>query len=105
MKQRDLSHLKSQVPKGPQKDRSHMARVANHPCLICKTPFVQVHHLRELRPRTMGVRVGDEYTVPLCVLHHDELHACGGVGFWQRYNIDPEAWAKAFYAETLKARR
>lgn len=88
------------VKKGPLQDRKHMVRVAQQPCLICGLTFVQVHHIRECYPRTMGVRVGDDKTVPLCVMHHAELHMSNNVSFWKRYRIDAKQWARKFYAET-----
>jgi hypothetical protein len=95
------------VPKddAPIRDRKHMARVAAEPCLICSSPYVHVHHIRECYPRTTGVRVGDDKTVPLCTLHHDELHRMNNDGFWKQYKVNPVAWASVFYAQTLNQRR
>lgn len=90
--------------KGPIRDRQHMARVAQQPCLVCGLTFVQVHHLREALPRTMGVRVGDDMTAPLCTTHHAELHTYNNMRFWERYGIDPVKWAHRFYLETLALR-
>jgi hypothetical protein len=34
--------------------------------------------------------VSDEFTVPLCRLHHHELHRAGNeAAWWQKLNIDP----------------
>ena len=84
--------------KGPIRDRAHMARVAQQVCLICRLPHPQVHHIRECFPRTMGVRVGDDKTVPLCPTHHAELHMTNTDAFWRRYGVDPVQWAERFYA-------
>lgn len=92
------------IDKGPIRDRAHRVRVAQHPCLICRTTFVHSHHIRECYPRTMGVRIGDNHLVPLCVLHHAELHTCNNDSFWRRHHIDAKKWASDFYAETLRLR-
>ena len=88
----------------PIRDRAHLVRVARHPCLVCGLFYSQAHHPREAYPRTMGVRIGDDTTVPLCVTHHAELHLVNNMSFWKRYGIDPVRWARAFYAETLAQR-
>ena len=35
----------------------------------------EAHHIRFAQPRALGRKVSDEYTVPVCRLHHRELHA------------------------------
>ena len=46
--------------------------------------------LRSAQPWTMGRRVGDEFTVPLCRAHHRELHDCGNeAAWWHDMGIDP----------------
>lgn len=94
----------SAVDKGPIIDKAHRNRVNEHRCIICALPYPHAHHIRECFDRTMGKRIGDDMTVPLCVTHHAELHTLNNITFWQRYGIDPVAWAKAFYAETLRLR-
>ena len=94
----------SSVDKGPIRDGNHMGRVAGQRCLICQLAHPQVHHIREALPRTMGVKVGDDMTVPVCPTHHMEIHATNNMAAWDRYGIDPLAWAKKFYAETLRTR-
>lgn len=91
----------SAVDKGPLVDRSHRARVAEAPCMVCGLRgLTQAHHIRECFPRTMGVRIGDEWCVPLCVTHHAELHAINNETFWKHYHLDPKGWARRFYKET-----
>ena len=38
------------------------------------------HHLRFAQPRALGLKVSDEFTVPLCRGHHRELHRAGNEG-------------------------
>lgn len=88
----------------PIRDNKHLGRVAGERCLICGLPHPHAHHLREAFPRTMGVRVGDNWTVPLCATHHAELHTVNNMSFWTKYAVAPVRWAAEFYAETLKLR-
>ncbi len=41
--------------------------------------------------RGIGQKVGDQFTVPLCVKHHHQLHNCGMSerDFWLKIDIDP----------------
>ena len=48
------------------------------------------HHLTFTQPRALGYRVSDEFTVPVCRIHHRELHRSGDeAAWWQKLNIDP----------------
>ena len=47
-------------------------------CCICKNPVADAHHLRTVgHKRAASLKNGDNYTIPLCRLHHDELHMFG----------------------------
>ena len=48
------------------------------------------HHLTFTQPRALASRVSDEFIVPVCRVHHRELHRSGNeVAWWQKLNIDP----------------
>jgi hypothetical protein len=48
------------------------------------------HHLTFTQPRALGRRVSDEFTVPVCRVHHRELHrSADEAAWWQKLNIDP----------------
>ncbi|AGK56302.1 hypothetical protein HYPDE_23078 [Hyphomicrobium denitrificans 1NES1] len=67
------------------RDRAHLEFVAKQPCLICGRQPTQAHHLRFAQPRAMALKVSDEFTVPLCTTHHDQLHRSGDErAFWVR---------------------
>lgn len=95
----------------PRRVRSpeHLRHVAAQPCLICGRRPAEAHHLRFAQPRAMGRKVSDEYVVPLCALHHRELHGVGDERrWWQARKIDPLAvakqlWHKGFDAEASEA--
>ena len=63
------------IPKEKRvRDPEHLAFVASQPCLICGRRPAQAHHLRFAQPRAMAMKVSDEFTVPVCNTHHDQLH-------------------------------
>jgi hypothetical protein len=48
----------------------------------------------------MGRKVSDEFTVPLCSIHHRELHSSGNERrWWQDQGIDPEPIARELWRE------
>lgn len=68
-----------------------MATIKSRGCCICKNPVADAHHLRIIgHKRGMSVKNGDDYTIPLCRRHHDELHAMGDEKlFLDLHGIDP----------------
>jgi len=56
------------------RDKAHLKFVASRPCLVCGRKPCDPHHLRFAQVRALGRKVSDEFTVPLCRLHHRELH-------------------------------
>jgi hypothetical protein len=45
--------------------------------------------------------VSDEFLVPVCRVHHRELHRSGNESaWWQRYNIDPLPVALKLWQQT-----
>jgi hypothetical protein len=52
----------------------------------------------------MGRRVSDRFTVPICRLHHRELHRRGNErAWWQKQGIDPLVVAASLWAKTHTA--
>lgn len=46
-------------------------------CCICGK-YADAHHLRIVgHARAAALKNGDDYTIPLCRLHHEELHSFG----------------------------
>src|SRR6202158_3052081 len=82
-------------PTPPQKNirlrhPEHRKFVAQQPCLVCGRTPVDAHHLRFAQPRAMGRKVSDEFTVPVCRVHHRELHRHGDeAAWWEGNKIDP----------------
>lgn len=72
------------------RDKDHLKFVASQPCLVCGRSPAQAHHLTFAQPRAMSRKVSDEFTVPLCALHHRSLHASGNErSWWQDLHLDP----------------
>ena len=72
----DKSELTFGEPKR-LRDKAHLNFVASQPCLVCGRQPCDPHHLRFAQPRAMGLKVSDEFTVPLCRGHHRQLNQAG----------------------------
>jgi len=80
------------------RDREHLKFVAAQSCLICGRTPSDAHHIKFAEQRAMGRKVSDKYTVPLCRLHHRELHRRGNERvWWQKQGIEPLAVAAALW--------
>jgi hypothetical protein len=76
------------------RNKEHLDFVASLPCLVCGRQPCDPHHLRFVQPRALGRKVSDEFTVPLCRIHHRELHRqMNEEAWWSLVNIDPRAAA------------
>jgi len=64
------------------RDKAHLKFVASQPCLVCGRQPSDPHHLRFAQPRAIGLKVSDEFTVPLCRGHHREIHRIGDEKAW-----------------------
>jgi hypothetical protein len=85
------------------RDKTHLKFVASHPCLICGRSPADAHHLKFTQPRAMGRKVSDEFTVPLCRIHHRDLHSVGDeIAWWERRAVDPIATARVLWVSTRR---
>ena len=72
------------------RDKEHCKYVATQACLICGRTPSEAHHIRFAQPRALSRKVSDEYTVPVCRLHHRELHRYGAeASWWAGVGVDP----------------
>ena len=83
------------------RDKAHLKFVASQSCLVCGRQPTDPHHLRFAQARAIGLKVSDEFTVPLCRGHHRELHQAGNEpAWWEKLNIKPLEVAKELWEQT-----
>jgi hypothetical protein len=89
------------------RDRDHLKFVSTQPCLACGRSPSDAHHLKFAQQRALGRKVSDEFAVPLCRVHHRELHRRGEeLLWWQQLNVDPMPIAlRLWQASRLEASR
>jgi ERF superfamily len=88
------------------RNRDHLRFVAQQPCLICGRKPSDPHHLRHLQPRALGRKASDEFSVPLCRIHHRLVHRVGNeAAWWQDAGIDPITVARKLWAQSRRAER
>jgi Rad52/22 family double-strand break repair protein len=96
----DKSQLVLAEPKR-LRNKAHLKFVASQPCLICGRQPSDPHHLRFAQPRAIGLKVSDEFTVPLCRGHHRQLHQAGNEeAWWAARNIGALTIARGLWAQT-----
>jgi ERF superfamily len=82
------------------RDKEHRKFVSSQPCLVCGRSPADPHHLRFAQPRALGRKVSDEFTVPVCRVHHRELHRHGDeAAWWQTIKIDPLPIARRLWLQ------
>ena len=77
--------------------KQYLKYVASHPCLLCQHNETQAHHITITEKRGISQKVSDYYTLPLCYLHHDQLHNTGERKFWKILDLNPVDLAKYFF--------
>jgi hypothetical protein len=78
------------------RDKDHRKFVSSQPCLVCGRSPADAHHLRFAQPRALGRKVSDEFTIPVCRVHHRELHRHGDeAAWWQAVQVAGSARQKA----------
>lgn len=90
-------------PKEPLRRRSkaHLDFVRSQGCLVCQRTPTDAHHLKFSQPRTLGRKVSDEFTVPLCRTHHRDLHRHADErAWWADMQISPMPVANVLWAES-----
>ena len=69
--------------------KEHLRFVASQPCLICGRSPSHAHHVRYAQSKGLSFKVSDEFTVPLCAIHHHHIHTTGKEReWWLERNID-----------------
>jgi ERF superfamily len=82
------------------RNREHLRAIIKQPCLVCGRKPSDPHHLRYAQPRALGRKASDEFTVPLCRMHHREVHRAGDErAWWKATGIDPLKVAAKLWKE------
>jgi ERF superfamily protein len=83
------------------RDRDHLKFVSLQPCLLCGRRPSDAHHVRFAQSAALGRRVSDEFTVPLCRLHHRALHRRGDeAAWWVEQKVEPLPVAQKLWSQT-----
>ena len=99
----DKSQLAIAEPKR-LRDKAHLKFVASQPCVICGRQPSDPHHLRFAQPRAIGLKVSDEFTVPLCRGHHRQLHQAGDErAWWEGQRVNALEIARGLWEKTHPA--
>ncbi|MEO8320767.1 MAG: ERF family protein, partial [Bradyrhizobium sp.] len=102
----DLAHMADSAPAkvSPilktirKRSKAHLRFVGSQPCLICQQTPCDAHHLKFSQPRSLGSKVSDEFTVPLCRKHHQQLHQHGNeLAWWANMQVAPSEIAKELW--------
>src|SRR5437762_1339391 len=87
------------------RDKAHLKFIALQACLVCGRQPSDPHHLGFTQTRALGRKVSDEFAVPLCRLHHREVHRFSNEAeWWKTYGLDPLTVASALWAQTRPLR-
>jgi len=83
------------------REKAHLSFVSAQPCLVCQRSPCDAHHLKFAQPRSLGRKVSDEFTVPLCRDHHQQLHRHGDeIAWWANLRIAPLKMAEELWDAT-----
>ena len=113
---------RSQITGGFSIDKSALLFPANGACaarricslspaslaLVCEALPCHAHHITFAQARGLSQKVSDEFTVPLCAVHHNELHAFGNeASWWRGQGIEPlqrasELWRQTWLSSNAK---
>ena len=81
------------------RSKTYLKTLRGMPCLVCG--FVsEAHHIMFAEPNAMGMKVGDNWCVPLCHHCHMKLHAFGDERtWWDLKGVDPMKWAEKNWSD------
>ena len=83
------------------RDKEHLRFVSKQPCTVCGRQPCEPHHIRFAQPRAISRKVSDEFTVPLCRVHHREIHRRGDeAAWWAEFGVNPMPIALRLWQQT-----
>ena len=81
------------------KSTKYEAYIRSIPCLLCGYPS-ECHHV-DMGKSGMGKKAPSSHCIPLCRLHHAELHHYGQATFFLNHNINVERLIIGYLTEYL----
>ena len=94
------SERQGEKPKREGMSRQHLTLIRQCPCVRCGSYPSQAHHLLRTGEHGTSRRSSDQWAVPLCKTHHDELHHYGDEDAWFALRQqDGRAIAKSLWAK------
>jgi hypothetical protein len=85
------------------RSKQHLGFVSSKPCLVCEETPCHAHHITYAQARGLSVKVSDEFTVPLCIVHHNQVHQTRPErSWWAAQGLDPLEIAQSLWEETLR---
>lgn len=69
------------------KSAKYLKFVRNRGCIVCGWK-AEAHHVRKASNSGTGMKPSSTWCIPLCKLHHAELHHYGVNTFLENHNID-----------------
>ena len=85
------------------RNKQHLSSVGSQPCAICADLPCHAHHITFAQPRGLSMKVSDEFTVPLCTVHHNDLHRSRAEkAWWKDQGVEPLTIAAKLWEETLR---
>ena len=78
--------------------------IRKQPCLIGERclGMNHAHHVQNYNNHGMGLKPKDIYCIPLCFLHHAELHQKGKYTFYKKYNLDIDEILQKYNSDYIK---
>lgn len=67
------------------RNKRYMQFIRELPCVICGKALSDPHHSET---GGMGTKSSDLTCIPLCRIHHTEVHTIGKYSFQQKHDID-----------------
>jgi hypothetical protein len=83
-----------------RRDPKHLRWIREQSCCVpkCTNGVIHAHHVRGAHNAGTGLKPPDYCTVPLCSVHHHEIHVHGAKTFEAVHDLDLRVVA-AFMAE------
>jgi hypothetical protein len=88
--------LKTERHRSPR----HLSWLRTLPCSVpgCEGEMIQAHHIR--KGAGVALKPSDQYSAPICMEHHAEIHQIGSRTFEVRYQVDLSSIAAKLWMES-----